>query len=161
MDTYRVTGSLVYPGGPRRLVDILNSVDVSYVVVRDGEMDDPWSTDSRAERFITIQVHLDTILVAIPRGNDVQQRDQMETVPKVPAESVIAVPNYEISGKVHLLPEFSPETAQLLGGRHFLPVTDAEVTAVLNKSVTWREPLVVVNLARAVLFAPRVDVEAA
>jgi hypothetical protein len=161
MDTYRVTGELVYPGGARRLVDILNSVDVAYVTVRNGEIDDPWSQADKPEQFVTIQVHLDTILIAIPRGKDVQHRDQMEAVHKVPVASVIATPNYEISGSVHLLPEIQPETAQILGGRHFIPVTDAVITAVPNKSVRWQEPLAVVNLARAVLFAPRVDITAA
>ena len=160
MDTYRVTGWLVFAGGARRLVDILNSVDVNYFVVKDGQIDDPWTEADTPQRFIAIQVHLDNILIAIPRGAGVQQSDQFEAVQKVPHPSVIAMPNYEVSGSVHLVPEISPETAQMLA-RHFTPVADTQITAAPNKSVRWQEPLVVVNPARAVLFASRARTEAA
>jgi hypothetical protein len=160
LDTYRVTGELVFAGSARRLVDILNSVDVNYVVVRNAKIDDPWTEGDTPQNFIAIQVHLDNILIAIPRGEGVQHADQFEAVKKVSHSSLIALPNYEISGRVYLVPEISPDTAQMLT-RHFTPVTDAEITAVPNKSVRWQEPLAVVNLSRAVLFATRAGTKAA
>jgi hypothetical protein len=154
LDTYRVTGQLAYPGGPRRLVDILNNAGEPFVLMREAAVDDPLRDDDTPRQFDVVQVHLNTVLFAVPHGSAIQAKDPLETVRKVPVAATIALPGFEVSGNVHLLPELAPENAQMLGARHYIPVTDARVTSAFTKEVIWRTDVVVVNLARAVLFAP-------
>ena len=154
LDTYRVLGQLSYTGGPRRLVDILNNVGEAFVLIRDASVDDPLRSDDEPRHFDVVQVHLNTVLFALPHGAAIQARDPLETVRKTPVESTIALPGFEITGNIHLLPELAPENAQILGARHYIPITDATIVSAVTHQVIWRPEVVVVNLARAVLFAP-------
>jgi hypothetical protein len=154
LDTYRVSGNLAYLGGPRRLVDILNNAGEPFVLMRDACVDDPLRSDDTPREFDVVQVHLNTVLFAIPHGASIQAKDPLETVRKIPIAATIAMPGFEIAGNIHLLPELEPENAQILGARHYIPMTDACITSAFTKDVIWRPEVVVVNLARAVLFAP-------
>jgi hypothetical protein len=154
LDTYRVSGQLNYAGGPRRLVDILNNAGEAFVLMRNAEVDDPIRDDDTPRPFDVVQVHLNTVLFAIPHGFAIQTKDPLETVRKVPVAATIALPAYEITGNVHLLPDLAPESMQMLGARHYIPVTDARVVSAFTKTVIWAAEVIVVNLARAVLFAP-------
>lgn len=155
MDSYRVSGELKSPGVPRRLVDVLNAVDGAFVIVNNGELDDPLCEDDEARKFDLIQVHLDTLLFGVPRSTSQVHPDPFEIIHKVPVPSTIALPGFEVTGNVFLLPELDPAGSQMLGSRHFVPMTDTTVTSATNKACVWREPVIVVNLARALLFAPR------
>lgn len=154
LDTFRVSGQLSYLGGPRRLVDILNNAGEAFVLMRDASVDDPLRDDDTPRHFDVVQVHLNTVLFAMPHGNAIQTKDPLETVRKVPVAATIALPGFEITGSVHLLPELAPESAQMLGARHYIPMTDARIVSAFTKETIWRPEVVVVNLARAVLFAP-------
>lgn len=154
LDTYRVSGELAYTGGPRRLVDILNNAGQAFVLLREATVDDPLRSDDTPRRFEVVQVHLSTVLFAVPHGAAIQTKDPLEAVRKTPVLSTIAMPGFEISGNVHLLPELKPENAQMLGARHYIPVTDAQIVSAVTRETIWRPQMVVVNLARAVLFAP-------
>lgn len=154
LDTYRVSGQLAYMGGPRRLVDILNNAGEAFVLMREASVDDPLHHNDTPRQFDIVQVHLNTVLFAMPHGAAIQTKDPMETVRKVPVAVTIGLPGYEVCGNVHLLPEMAPENAQILGARHYIPVTDARIVSALTHETIWRPEVVVVNLARAVLFAP-------
>lgn len=154
LDTYRVSGELAYLGGPRRLFDILNNADEPFVLMREACVDVPLRSDDTPRQFDVVQVHLNTVLFAIPQGGTIQAKDPLETVRKVPTAATIAMPGFEITGNIHLLAELQPENAQILGARHYVPMTDACITSAFTKDVIWRPEVVVVNLARAVLFAP-------
>jgi len=60
----------------------------------------------------------------------------------------------EVTGQIHLPSGADPGSVPLLGRRDFLPVTGAVVTQAAFANVRWEQPLVVVNLDRAVLFVP-------
>lgn len=155
MDSYRVKGELQSIGAPRRLVDVLNSVDGAFVIVHGGQLDDPLHEDDEPRKFELVQVHLNTLLFAVPRSASQVHPDPFEIIQKVPVAATIALPGFEISGNVFLLPQIDPAGSQLLGSRHFVPMTDVTVTSATNRACVWREPVIVVNLARALLFAPR------
>jgi len=155
MDSYRIIGELRSQGGPRRLVDILNAVDASFILVHDGRLDDPLVEDDEPRAFEVVQLHLNTLLFAVPRGTLADVGNPVEAVRKVPVPATIALPGFEVTGNIHLLPEADPKRTALMGSRHFVPMTDATVIAAFNRNRVWREPIVVVNLARAVLFAPK------
>ena len=154
IDSYRVTGELRSAGSPRRLVDILNAVEKPFVVVHSGELDDPIIEDDEPRRFDLVQVHLETILFAVPRSDSHVHPDPYEIIEKVPVPSTVTVPGYELSGNVFLLPEMDPAGSHLLGGHHFVPMTDVNVRATGSTEPSWCEPIVVLNLARTRLFAP-------
>jgi hypothetical protein len=154
IDSYRVTGELHSPGRPRRLVDILNAVEKPFVVVHDGELEDPLIEDDEPRRFETVQVHLETILLAIPRSDSHVHPDPYEIIEKVPVPSTVTVPGYELAGNVFLLPDMDPAGSHLIGGKHFIPMTDVTIRANGGGESSWCEPIVVVNLARTRVFAP-------
>ena len=83
------------------------------------------------------------------------QSSPFETVAKVPVPATIVLPGFEVTGNVHQAPNADPTLASLLASGRFIPLTDATIVAVQQGGRTWREPIVVVNLARAQLYAPR------
>jgi hypothetical protein len=154
IDGYRVTGELHSPGRPRRLVDILNAVERPFIVVHEGELDDPAIDHDEPRRFEIVQVHLETILFAIPRSDSHVHPDPYEIIEKVPVPSTVTVPGYELSGNIFLLPEMDPAGSHLLGGHHFVPMTDVCIRPTGASTAGGSEPIVVLNLARTRLFAP-------
>lgn len=153
MDSYRVSGELQSVGVPRRLVDVLNAVDGNFIIIHGGDLDDPLVEDE-LRHFDLIQVHMNTLLFGIPRSASQVHPDPFEIIQKVPVPTTIAVPGFEITGNVFLMPQIDPAGSQLLGSHHFVPVTDATVISATNRACVWHEPVVVVNLARALIFAP-------
>jgi hypothetical protein len=155
MDGHRLRGELQAGRVPRRLVDILNSVDGAYLVVHGGQLDDPFKpTGGEPRRLQTIQLLRDAILFIMPRGG-AQPSDRFEVVKKATTQATIVVPGFEISGTIYLMPGADPETVPLIGTHHFVPMTDATVTSGNGRSEVWREPVVLVNLARALAYGPK------
>jgi len=154
MGGHRLTGELQGGRVPRRLVDILNSVDGAFLVVHAAQLDDPFKPTGAEPRHLeTIQILRDAILFIMPRGG-AQPSDPFEVVKKVAAEATVVVPGFEISGRIYLMPDADPATIPLIGTHHFIPVTDATVTAGNGRSEVWREPVVLVNMTRALLYGP-------
>ncbi|SRR5712692_4003399 len=153
MDSHRLRGELQMGSMPRRLVDILNSVHGGYLVIHGGQLDDPFKRGDTPRSLETLQISRDAILFIMPRGG-VQPSDPFEVVKKVSGGATIVVPGFDISGTIYLMPGADPATIPLIGTRHFVPVTDATVTAGDGRSEVWREPVVLVNLARALVYGP-------
>lgn len=154
IDSYLVTGDLRSAGAPRRLVDVLNLSDEPFVAVRDGALEDPLVEGDEPRRFDTMQVHREGILFAIPRSDVDVHPDPFDIVRKVPVPATVTLPGFEITGNIHFLPEVDPAAAPLIGGHSFIPMTDVTISAVGRKAV-WSEPVVVINLSRVRMFAPR------
>ncbi len=73
---------------------------------------------------------------------------------KKPVPATLMLPGLDVTGRVYLPPEVDPTAVRMLGKDSFLPVTDAEVTQITHAGGSRRKPLVVVNLGRALLYAP-------
>ncbi len=155
IDSYRVTGELWSPGAPRRLVDVLNLSDDPFVAVRDGALDDPLLEGDEPRRFEAMQVHREAILFAIARSDVEVHTDPFDIVKKVPVPASATVPGFEITGDVYLLPEVDPATAKIVGSHQFIPMTEVAIRAAGRSESTWSEPVIVVNLSRVRMFAPR------
>lgn len=154
LDNYRVIGDIKQPGVPRRLVDLMNNTDVEFFVVRQGEIDDPFTDTDVPKGLASIEIHRESILFAFPRGGDAPEHgDAFETVKKVPVGCTVILPGFEVSGDVHFIPDVKPEDVPMLQNRHFIAVTDARIHASGGRAVTWEEPVAVVNVARAMIFA--------
>ncbi len=154
MDGHRVIGELRAGGVPRRLVDILNSIDSGAVTLVDGLLDDPFSRGEPL-RFARGQLDRDAILFIMPRQQVQVVANPFEVVKKAPVPATIALPGFQVSGDVHLMPHADPASVPIIGTRHFIPLTEATVTPSEGRDHVWREPLVIVNLGRALLYAPK------
>ena len=131
----------------------MNSIEGDFVLVHEGQLDDPFVEHGEARSFDIAQVPLDAILCAMPRGGAPQQGSAFETVAKVPVPGTLLLPGLEISGDFYLLPDGRRAHNAIIATRGFAPVTDATVVSVAGK--VWREPIVVVNLLRGFLYVPK------
>jgi len=154
LDAHRVIGIIEQSGPPRRLVDILNAADGPVAVVRDAVVESLASPGEEPQRFGILHVKREAILLAIPVSASAPAPGGLEAVEKRPAAATLVLPGLEVSGQVYLPPGADPSAVRLLGKGGFLPVTHAEVTQVAFGGFRRREPLVVVNLGRAQLYAP-------
>lgn len=154
MDSYRVNGKLFAPGVPRRLVDILNSSDLSYFTMHSGTLDDPFNPEAEARSFDLIQLDKSGILFAVPRG-EVRKPDPFEVVRKKRLESRFVVPGYQINGELHLMPDADPTLVPIVADHHFVPLTGATVVADKGQAQSWHEPLLIINMTRALFFGTR------
>ena len=153
LDSHRLSGEIRYRGAPRRLIDILNGIDVPLIAVYDAQLTDSSGTASGGRHFDAVHVRCDSILFAVPRSDPARSGTPFEAVAKTPVPVIIVLPGFEIAGNVHVAVGVDAMQA-LLGGSRFVPVTDAEIRALGSKQV-GREPIVVVNLGRAQVYGPR------
>lgn len=153
LETHRVIGVIEQSGPPRRLVDVLNTIDGPAAVVRDGLVENLADLDGEAQRFGLLQVSRDAILLAIPFSDGPPLPRSREVVEKRPVVATLVLPGLEITGHIYLPLEADASTLRLLGRDSFLPVTDAEVTQVAFGLRQRRERLAVVNLSRVILYA--------
>ena len=151
LDTCRVIGGIGNVGPARRVVDELNNINNPVVVMRDASMSDLAALQTEAQHFSHLQIKRDAILVAISVGADARPTHSAEIVVKRPATATLVMPGVRVTGFVHLPAGVSPDAVHLVGKDIFVPVTEAEV---FEGSRARHEPLVVVNMARAVVYAP-------
>ncbi|MEE8347672.1 MAG: hypothetical protein V3S20_10015 [Dehalococcoidia bacterium] len=153
LETHHVTGIIDQSGRPRRLVDTLNAIDGPFVMVRDATVESLANPDEGERRFHLLHLKREAILLAIPLTNLPRSPDA-EVLAKKSVSATLMLPGLEVTGHVYLPPEVDPTTVRMLGKDSFLPVTDAQVTQITHAGGSQREPLVVVNLGRALLYAP-------
>ncbi len=154
LDGHRIVGELRYTGPPRRVVDVLNGIDGAFLLVHAAEIEDLFRPQEQRHGCEVAHVLRDGVLFAVPRSEPPGRANAFEIVPKVPVPAVLALPGFTVEGRVHLVPDMDPRQVLLLGHRNFLPVTEAAVVASQGDDVRWREPVILVNLARAQLYAP-------
>lgn len=153
VDSHRINAEIRYPGSPRRLVDYLNAIDGPRITLHAcsvGVGDDPVAVG----RFEDAQIHRNAIIIAIPRGNTTFTAGTLEVVRKRPVPAVLVLPGYDVSGNIYMVPEIDPTNTPLIGGHHFVPVTDCTITPSADRDRAWQEDLVVVNMTRALLYIP-------
>lgn len=152
IDSHRVTGELRYGGPPRRLVDLLNALDAGYATIYSGSMGSAQKSDEQMKHFDIAQVRRDAILYAVPLS-DTPRGGYGEVVPKVPAETSLALPGYQLTGNCYHVPNVDPTTIAMLSGKSFIPMTDVVIKPA-TKAKAAREAIIVVNLARVLVYAP-------
>jgi hypothetical protein len=106
-------------------------------------------------------VHLKAILFAIPHGDKVRHEDPFEKVNKVPVPCAIVVPGFEITGNIYMVAEVDSRESHILTTLHYVPLTDAHVVSLDNPSHRWEADVLVVNLQRAVVYAPHAKIATA
>ena len=154
IDSHHINAEIRHPGAPRRLVDYLNAVDgprISIHACAVGGGDNP----TQVGQFGEAQLHRNSILIAIPRGNTVFTARSLEVVQKRPVPAVLVLPGYDVTGNIYMVPDIDPLNTPLIGNHHFVPVTEATITPAGAPDKAWQEPLVVVNMFRALVYVPK------
>jgi hypothetical protein len=141
-----------------RVTDILNQAVEPHLVLEDVTLEEHGSTDQplRAE---FAQVNLASVLFAVSL-TAIEPVRELRT-PKISERALLSVPPFRIVGQVHLLYERSlrDSLAELHGS--FIPVTDATFWADRAGEERQTVAFVGVNRARAQVFAPYREVDAA
>jgi hypothetical protein len=154
LETHRITGDLDPAAATRRLVDILNNTDSMTLVLREIVVESLAEPDLAPLHFELAHVKYEAILLAVPDPESTPPAGGMEAVQKQPSRATILLPGVEVSGDIYFAPGADPRSAPLLGRRDFVPVTNAQIALVAFGLRRWQEPLVIVNLARALVYAP-------
>lgn len=154
LDNFRVIGDIRQAGVPRRLVDLMNNGDVEFFMIKNSEIDDPFTPGGVPRRLKSVEIVRESILFAMPRGGDAPEHgDAFETVRKVPVPTTIVISGFEVRGNAHFIPGVKPEDVPMMQNRHFIPITDARISASGGRTATWAEPVAIVNLKQALVFA--------
>jgi len=153
LESHRVTGVVEQASGHRRLVDFLNNTD-AVLTLRDAAVQSVADPNGQPRRCPVLQVRRQSILLAVPVRGLTPSGGGLEVVEKRPTLASILLPGIEVTGQIYLPPGADPGTVSLLGRHDFLPVTEAAVTQSAYAIVRWETPLVLVNLERALVYAP-------
>jgi len=135
----------------RRLTDVLNAMDASFLVL-DNVVFEDFGVRSVLERADYAQINLATILFAIAEA-EVEPTPELRMA-KVPEKALVSVPPFKITGRVHLLPErdLHQALAELLG--RFVPMTEAIFWSDALGEARTSAPFLAVNHARTQILAP-------
>ena len=135
----------------RRLLDVLNTADEDFLVLMDVSFE-RFGGAGGVRTAAFAQVNLGAVLFAVAKTT-VEPVPELRT-PKVPESALISIPPFEITGRIHLLPERElREALQELTGR-FLPVTDATYGSDIVGEAPHAAPMLAVNHARAQIWSP-------
>ena len=153
LESHHVIGDLAESGKPRRLVDMLGR-DGPSLVLRDVSVESLIDLGEEPQRFPLLHVQRSDVLLVVPVTDTPRSQGELEQVEKRPAAAVLTLPGLMVTGHVYVPRGADPAAVPLIGKTDFLPVTHAEVTQVAAGLYRWPQPLVVINLARLVLYAP-------
>jgi len=155
------TDSLITHGWVRtrqhRVTDILNLSEQPFLIMEDVTVEEMGDRGSPIRADIA-QINLDSVLFAVA-DEPVDPSPELRT-PKRPAEAVVSVPPFRITGTIHLMPGEPTlrEALRELTGR-FLPVTDATYWSDRLGEARRTALLVAVNQRRAQILAQHQEVD--
>src|SRR3989304_6313658 len=130
----------------RRLTDVLNATDASFVVLEEVILED-FGARATIERADYAQVNLATILFAVAEVA-VEATPELRTM-KVPERPLVSVPPFKSGGRIPLLPELNLHHALSDLAGPFLPVTDATYWSDSLGEARTQAPFLAVNHSRA------------
>ena len=140
----------------RRITDLLNQGDRSFIVVEEASYDEFGSRDL-AHQADYAQVNLGAVLFAVA-DLPVAPLPELRT-PKIQERALISIPPFKVIGHIHLLPERDLRDAlDELTGR-FLPVTDAAYWSDTVGEARQTAAMVAVNHGRAQILTPFQEVD--
>ena len=132
----------------------MNAADGPVLTVRDASIESLADPNEPPRSSQAIQVRRQSVLLALPLSAAAPPDRGPEVVEKRPATATLLLAGMEVTGQIYLPPGADPGSVPILGRHDFLPVTGATVTQIALSIVRWEKPLVVVNLDRAILYAP-------
>lgn len=154
LDNHRLVGEIRHPGAPRRLLDVLDSMDGGTLTISNVSLTAHNHAHDQERRFDLMQVKHHAILFALPREEPVTQASHIEVVEKVVTPVLIVFPGFEITGNIHLLPDVQPARAPVLTGNRFIALTEATVVSSYPHTEIGETGVVLINPSRAQLCVP-------
>jgi len=135
----------------RRVSDILNLAEESFLVLSDVTMDEFGSTGQTIKAPYA-QVNLASVLFAVAH-DAVEPLPELRT-PKAAEQAIISIPPFKVTGNIHVFPEreLRDALAELTGT--FIPVTEATYWSDTLDQARSTALLVAVNRSRAQIMAP-------
>ena len=153
-DAFIIRGSILTR--QRRITDILNTADDQFLVLS-GVTSDEFGSRGETIRAEYAQVNLASVLFAV--ADTVVDTPPEMRMPKVPAQAMISVPPFKVTGQIHLMAGHDLRAAlnELTGT--FLPVTNAAYWSDVLGEARQTAAIVAVNHARAQILAPHTVVD--
>ena len=148
-DSYRVRGLI--RTRRRRLSDVLNEPDASFLVVEDVVFEE-FGSGALIHRANYAQVNLSAVLFGVS-NEPVDPQPELRQV-KVSQKALISLPPFTIVGHIHLLPEPDLRVALHELRDRFLPVTEVTYWSDYLDEGRTEVPMVAFNHARAQILAP-------
>jgi hypothetical protein len=140
-----------------RVTDILNLSETPFLVLEEVTVEELGDRGAPIRADVA-QVNLDSVLFAVADA-PVDPSPELRT-PKKPAQAIVSVPPFRITGTIHLLPGEPSlrEALQELSAR-FLPVTDATFWSDRLAEARRSALLVAVNHRRTQILAQHQEVD--
>ncbi len=155
------TDSLITRGWVRtrqhRVTDILNLAEDPFLILEDISVDEIGDRGSPIRADVA-QINLDSVLFAVANV-PVEPSPELRT-PKRPAEVILSVPPFRVTGKVHLMAD-EPSLRDALKelNMRFIPVTDAVYWSDRLGEARTSALLVAVNQRRTQILAQHQEVD--
>ncbi len=140
-----------------RITDILNSADQPFLILEEVTVEE-YGDKGQPIRADVAQVNLDTVLFAVA-DTPVEASPELRT-PKQPAEAVVSIPPFRVTGTIHLLAGESTirEALSDLEAR-FIPVTEATYWSDAVGEGRKTAVVLAVNRHRAQILAQHREVD--
>jgi hypothetical protein len=148
-DSYKVRGKL--RTRQRRLTDVLNADETSFLVLEDVTFEELGS-GATIHRAPYAQVNLNTVLFGVSE-QAVEAPPDLKRI-KVPQQALISMPPFTIRGHIHLSPEPNLREALALLRDRFIPVTEAWYWSDYLDEARTQSPMIAFNHSRAQILAP-------
>ena len=147
-DAFVVRGSILTR--QRRLSDILNEAEDGFLILTDAVFERFGGVGERRAPYA--QVNLAAVLFAVA-DTLIAPSPELRT-PKIPQTALVSVPPFEVTGRIHLMPERDLRAAlsELVG--KFVPVTDATYWSDVAGEPPRTAPMVAINRGRAQILSP-------
>lgn len=154
-DAYVIRGSVT--SRQRRVSDILNQAEHSFLVLTDVVLDE-YGTHGTTVRSDYAQINLGSVLFAVADASEGEALPEMHT-PKIAEQALISIPPFKIIGRIHLTPDrdLREALAELTG--RFVPVTSGAYWSDIVGEARTSAPLIAFNHARAQILAPHREVD--
>jgi hypothetical protein len=148
-DSHRVRGFI--RTRRRRLSDVLNDPDLTFLVLEDVVFEQ-FGSGALIHRADYAQVNLGAVLFAVSNEAPDPQPELRQA--RVSRQALISLPPFTIVGHIHLVPEPDLRVALHELRNRFLPVTDATYWSDYLDEGRTEVSMVAFNHARAQILAP-------
>ena len=140
-----------------RITDVLNRADQPFLILEDVTVEE-YGDKGQPIRADVAQVNLDTVLFAVA-DTPVEPSPELRT-PKQPAEAIISIPPFRVTGTIHLLAgEATLREALTDLEAMFIPVTEATYWSDAVGEGRQSALIVAVNRHRAQILAQHREVD--
>lgn len=139
-----------------RMSDILNIKNESAITLTQAQVTRLLNVAKAPPiRLPVVRIEKSSLLFALPVESDLTHKSLYRRAARQGYEVVVALPNFELQGTIHLTERLDLRRVLLVRTEDFIPLTDALATYVLYPQVAPRGSTIVFNKARVVFIGER------